>query len=147
MKGLYKKISVGVLALALVLGGSLSQGAMAYADSESERCQDEIDKCQYEIDKPQKPSGSSWDDEFEEDRNNSFVMDYQNKYGYKFLGVSQEDPKPGDQNYYLKKYFRDRWDFIDCMENHVKNHKHGGIRIYNIGGKFFKIEFEKISSK
>lgn len=143
MKGLYKKISAGVLALALVLGGSLSQGAMAYAHSDQERCQYEIDKCEYELEKPPKPPQSSWDAEYEKESNYNSVIDHQDKYGYKVLGVYKQDPKPGEPNYYLKKYFEDRWGFIDCMENHVSNHKHGGVRVYNIGGQYFEIEFKK----
>lgn len=142
MKGLYKKISAGVLALALVLGGSLSQGAMAYAHSGKERCQDEINKCKDELSDPKKPSGHSWVDDIDKESNERVLRDYQERYGYEVIGKSKKDPKPGEQNYYLKKNYDNVWHFIDCMEFHLEKHRPEGLRYYNIGGEYFEILFK-----
>lgn len=147
MKGLYKKISAGVLALALVLVGSLSQGAMAYAHSESERWQCEINQCKYELEKPHKPSNSPWVREMEEESNDRLLRDYQSRYHYKVLEESNQDFMPGEENYYLKKYYASAWELVDCLEFHLEKHRPIGYRYYNIGGKYYKIYFEKINSK
>lgn len=109
MKGLYKKISAGVLALALVLGGSLSQGAMAYAHSDQERCQYELSG----------PSGNSVFPEFDEmvdDNNYEVLKENENKdlyYRYEIVG------KYNGRLNGINRYYDDIYSFFDCMLSHL----------------------------
>lgn len=88
MKNLYKKLSVIVLAGALFIGGPLSNGLMAYADSYKPPSEDEVD------------------------RNDMIVGSYQ--YGYKiisgFIGKPPKVKKIG--KHFLGGIFF-RWDLYN----------------------------------
>lgn len=109
MKSLYKKIGVGVLALALVLGGSLSQGAMINASSQSVQ---KFHSCKYQR-KNFRPSNKYIDELLNKNQNDlEIVLKYRDQFNYGVDGVHHGHDE------FPKAIYEDAGNFLSCVNEH-----------------------------
>ncbi len=116
MKGIYKKLSVGVLAAALLAGGSgVLQGGQAFADARSQR--------------------PAWEVEWDKQRDRGLAQCRQDDYSYKL----EEKPFV-----YASKKYADGWDFLDDIKSFKLLHEFGNKNKFGvqIGDLYFDVMFD-----
>ena len=136
MKNLYKRISVGVLSAALLIGGSvIAQGGQAFADSNEHKCS--YESSIGDVERYAKQNLMFFNDDKSES-NFKVLKEWGSRYNYEVEKVRY--------NYNIKrKCYKEVYDFINCLIQH----KNGGEDLkgeslyIQIGLDIFKIVFNQ----
>ena len=144
MKGLYKKIGIGVLAAALVAGASLSQGAIVYAKSQLRpKPKPAAHKCDYQLAKP-RLANEKIDKLFNKDKNDEKDMfGYQKDFKYIVDGPIFEGELVQSSDVRYAGRYESPLNFFSCLDQHrnqLDEAAQGIPNWYKIGNWNYKLQ-------